>query len=317
MANKYCNLDGNQKIKDEYNKINIGFDKLETDINKTNNDIIIVNNRVNNIITTPAGSVSAQEIIDARKGKPNLRAKIDSMDNALSEHEVNFANYKFGNRPYTSTGNMEYYVDNTNGNDNNTGLSQQQALKTFPALMQKIPIFLRHTCTIKIIGNYTGNIDLFSIFLDYTLSSSIAFTVEGVNMNSNNYINGFITVSGVSYVQIKNLYVDTTTAYGLRIENGSYARVSDCNIKVMRDSGSAIIVRRAQSWIQNSTFNISGTSTRAIDSVETSHVYSSNNSGNGERFGLSARIGGVITKDGTQPSGSYNDEYITEGGIIR
>lgn len=53
MANKYANLDGSNKIKDEYKKINIGFDKVEEDLK--------------NIIVTPAEGVSEQEIIQARK----------------------------------------------------------------------------------------------------------------------------------------------------------------------------------------------------------------------------------------------------------
>lgn len=81
MANKYCNLDGSKKIKDEYIKINVGFDKVEEDINN-------IDTRVNNIITTPAEGVSAQEIIDARKGKPTLGAKIDEMDNDLAAHKA-------------------------------------------------------------------------------------------------------------------------------------------------------------------------------------------------------------------------------------
>ena len=104
MPNKYCNLDGTKKIKDEYKKINVGFDLVETDINNLNTKIDNVdsrlntkinnvdsrldtkinnvdsrldtkinnvdsrlNSKINAIITTPANSVSAQEIIDARK----------------------------------------------------------------------------------------------------------------------------------------------------------------------------------------------------------------------------------------------------------
>ena len=44
MANKYCNLVGTNKIKDEYTKINTGFDRVEADINA-------VNARVDTIIT--------------------------------------------------------------------------------------------------------------------------------------------------------------------------------------------------------------------------------------------------------------------------
>ena len=63
MANKYCNLDGTKKIKDEYKKINIGFDKVEEDLV--------------NIIVTPAEGVSEQEIIQARKGKNTLNDRLN------------------------------------------------------------------------------------------------------------------------------------------------------------------------------------------------------------------------------------------------
>ena len=36
MANKYCNLVGTNKIKNEYTKINTGFDRVETDIDALN-----------------------------------------------------------------------------------------------------------------------------------------------------------------------------------------------------------------------------------------------------------------------------------------
>ncbi len=37
MSNKYCNIDGSLKIKENYNNINIGFDGVETDISLVNN----------------------------------------------------------------------------------------------------------------------------------------------------------------------------------------------------------------------------------------------------------------------------------------
>lgn len=110
MANKYCNLDGTKKIKDEYPKINAGFDKVETDLgsivtgqdldpnkdvevldargglptlggrlnaidNNVSNVDVTLNDRINNIIATPT-TVSEQEIIDARQGSASLGANI-------------------------------------------------------------------------------------------------------------------------------------------------------------------------------------------------------------------------------------------------
>jgi len=77
MANKYCNLQGTQKISESYNNINIGFDRVEEDLNN-------VNKRINDIITTPAGSVSAQEIIDARDGMPTLGEKIRGIETQIN-----------------------------------------------------------------------------------------------------------------------------------------------------------------------------------------------------------------------------------------
>lgn len=117
MANRYANLIGTNKIKDEYIKINEGFDEVQEeqdaqntkmqnhiagtadkhkaeDVNYTGNvpnatnlkeGLDNLHDRVEQIITTPIEGVSAQEIIDARKGKTTLRAKIDEIDSQLAE----------------------------------------------------------------------------------------------------------------------------------------------------------------------------------------------------------------------------------------
>ena len=103
MANKYCNLDGSKKIKDEYTKINVGFDLVETDVNNLDTKIDNVNSRVNTIIITPADSVSAQEIIDARKGEEVLGDKIDKIDNSINEVKDDLATRKADN--------MSFYIN--------------------------------------------------------------------------------------------------------------------------------------------------------------------------------------------------------------
>lgn len=85
--NKYCNLDGYKKIKDDFQNINIGFDRVEEDVDKINNDVKNIDDRVDTIITTPVEGVSAQEIVDARKGEPTLGDKIQSMDDSLKFHK--------------------------------------------------------------------------------------------------------------------------------------------------------------------------------------------------------------------------------------
>jgi len=117
MANKYCNLQGTQKISESYHNINTGFDQVENDIeeNKTKihnhingvsdrHDAEVITysgivpgatnvkqaidntrNRVEEIITTPAESVSAQEIIDARGGYISLGGRLDEFESQMAE----------------------------------------------------------------------------------------------------------------------------------------------------------------------------------------------------------------------------------------
>lgn len=85
MANKYCNLVGTNKIKDEYPKINNGFDSVEIDINKIESDIADVDERVSTIITTPVEGVSAQEIIDARGGAASLGDRLNNFNSHMAD----------------------------------------------------------------------------------------------------------------------------------------------------------------------------------------------------------------------------------------
>lgn len=84
MANRYANLVGTNKIKDEYVKINTGFDKVQADIDN-------LDDRVDTIITTPVEGVSAQEIIDARQGKSTLGENIGDIKNDLAAHKAEMA----------------------------------------------------------------------------------------------------------------------------------------------------------------------------------------------------------------------------------
>ncbi len=66
------NYTGITKLKDWWGKVKANFTYLDE--------------RISTIITTPAEGVSAQEIIDARKGETTLGDKIDAMDAAHASH---------------------------------------------------------------------------------------------------------------------------------------------------------------------------------------------------------------------------------------
>jgi hypothetical protein len=88
MANKYCNIQGNTKIKDTYTDINVGFDKVETDVSNINNTTNLeitnrqnadaaINERIDNIINNPDGNKDA-EIVDARNSYSTLKERLDT-----------------------------------------------------------------------------------------------------------------------------------------------------------------------------------------------------------------------------------------------
>lgn len=93
MANKYANLVGTNKIKDEYTKINTGFDGVEVDINKLKTDVTAVNTRVDTIITTPiSGEAATQEIVDARVSAVKSKT-FASLDARFEETEQDIATH--------------------------------------------------------------------------------------------------------------------------------------------------------------------------------------------------------------------------------
>lgn len=73
------------------------------------------NSRIDEIIVTPAEGISEQEIINARKGRASLRAKMDSVDSTLLENKMEFE-YLYNSSPVES----EWYQGSINNTDGYT-----------------------------------------------------------------------------------------------------------------------------------------------------------------------------------------------------
>ena len=85
--NKYANLVGTNKIKDEYTKINTGFDGVETDIDALNYLVDALDSRVDTIITTPIdGETAAQELVDARAGFSTIGGRMTQIEGDIETH---------------------------------------------------------------------------------------------------------------------------------------------------------------------------------------------------------------------------------------
>lgn len=111
MANKYCNLQGSQKISESYMNINTGFDQVEADINDVNSRITAVDNRVDTIITTPIdGEAAAQELIEARAGFSTIGDRMTNIEEDIETHKaetMQYEGWKYKiNNPYEHGGSL-------------------------------------------------------------------------------------------------------------------------------------------------------------------------------------------------------------------
>ncbi len=86
MSNKYCTLIGNNEIKQEYKKINTGFDKVDEDFSS-------IDERVVNLINNPDGTKDL-EIVDARHStaKGKIFETLDArLEEAEQDHKTHWA----------------------------------------------------------------------------------------------------------------------------------------------------------------------------------------------------------------------------------
>lgn len=121
----------------------------------------------------------------------------------------------------------------------------------------------------------------------YIRQNSILVTIEGLE-TFNTSIG--ITIGRNNYTLVNNCLSENAGAYFVYATNGGFVKVENCTA--------------------------SNKSNSAIRAQDASILFSSNNDGTNNNTGLSARLGGTIIKNETQPTGTIN-EATTSGGLIR
>mgnify|MGYP001202554364 CR=1 FL=1 len=137
MANRYANLVGSNKIKDEWQKINTGFDKVQQDVDQLQADLAqeiadreaaveYVDQRVDNIIVG-GGPDKDPELVDIRTPDPSYTplepistagGMTRDMQRQLIQHRVDNARHN------TRTS----YIASTPGTEYPNGVSYQEAI---------------------------------------------------------------------------------------------------------------------------------------------------------------------------------------------
>lgn len=210
-----------------------------------------------------------------------------------------------------TTQDMTLYVDGTNGDDSNDGLTPQTAFRTIQKAVDSVPKTIQHIVTIQIADGVYDEEVMVSGFhvIPRTVSNGANFFITGnendrtavkvrtiklidcVNSTSVQFLEVFgedrpIDISGCSAIRVFNVVLQTPGQRGITVNAGD-ARIENCEIS-------------------NKEFAILG--------VNGATIHAFNNTGTNNTYALAAREGSIIARNGTKPSGS--DDAIINGYIL-
>ena len=239
-------------------------------------------------------------------GGANQVAVGDVKDAVAKKHE--HANKTELDTYSATTQNLEYWVDGTNGSDNNNG-SSGSPFKTIAKAVSMIPQIVNHSVTINVAdGSYSEGITLTGY-----MGSGVISVVGNTTTPANVVLSGRIIIQKVAhFVFIHGM--KTTYTGNNSVEAGAcsciqfnyiVAEASDANY-------SGIFCAYSFAHVQNSTVS----NKKYGITSRNSSVCSEANSGTGNTNGIAAMYGGTLGKRGSQPSGT-TAEFIYAGGEIR
>lgn len=330
MANRYANLPGAAKIKDTYDRINQGFDLVEQDVDQLRADldqeiadreaaVEYVDQRVDNIIVG-GGPDKDPELVDIRNLDPSYtpQREINVAGDVTRDMQAQFMSHK-AETVTASVKTVDYYVSPT-GDDSNPGTSDSPFL-TLSKAVSMIPDVIRrdHIYNIYLFEGDWGSEEL-------NLEHIIIYgklVVQGTSeVRENHKVYRVTGESLIGHVIIKNITTTVKTANGqsfrfrrcapyVEVINAkaesdpSIEKGADGVIGLLADYGSQVFVKN---------FECSG-KRYAIRSNYLSRIYSIDNTGSDNTFGVGARWGGIVSIFGTQPTGDFNLS-ADSGGIV-
>lgn len=235
------------------------------------------------------------EVENARKGKTSLVEKIDEIMDALG-NDSNFAATiinLLSNKVDKTTANITYYVDSITGNDSNDGFTILTAFKTIQYAISKIPQTINNNVEIKIAPSIYNE----KILVDGFNGKGKLSLIGGANISSD-YIVSEIMINNCSLpVYIQGLKADTTISSAFNCSNTINIIFNYCSV----DS-----ISISEGFLFNNCFGTVSNcevSNRFVGIYsKSSIVFSSDNSGSENTYGLLCQGGGSIGRNGTQPS---------------
>lgn len=227
----------------------------------------------------------------------------DKIDSIIDDTHLVLANEAL----YEMIGQSVYKIMKGDDNNDGTAADSTHALATVQEAINRIPLEVNHTAIISVLSNdyYTvedeqldlsNKIGIGSIQIDCSSNHALLHSIDISNCKIEVIFTGFmlkhITVNNSSPVFLSYLTIDSDdvgNTYGVDVNIFSYVD------------------------ILNST--ISG-HYEAVDAYWGSIISSQNNSGSNNNYGLSSYRGSIIAVNGTQPTGTVENEHAEGGGII-
>ena len=269
------------------------------------------------------GNYNAQ-VEQYRQDVDRINNKVIEVDNELNDkadliyvdNEIKDINDNLEKKVNGTIENTIIYID-PNGNDNNDGLSVNRPVKTIEHAVTLIPDVIAHDH-------------------EYTLSLGVGVWNEKIEL-SNKVVHGILTVKGstenrlnhqveraefsniTGHLNVGNLYVNSQFGQGYRfnrcnpyvyvynVESDSDVQTNNSGtIGLVADYGSNVHV--TQSKFSNKRYG--------LRSNYLSRIYSTDNTGDGNFFGVGGRWGGILQTFGSQPLGRTNLTVDSSGLII-
>ena len=204
---------------------------------------------------------------------------------------------------------ISYYVNSETGNDSNDGLTKDTALKSFEMVCSKIPEFLEHNLAIHVKGEFNTEFNIPKI-------CGVGSLMIVCNDDGERAIIPNIVVNNVNnvFVNIAGAHITTSKKDGININTVNRVHISDCVIDSVASDKYGIYCAYADVTLYNNTIN---NKMAGIVGITNANIYSSDNHGSNNVYGLQASYGGTIMKNGEQPSGTTSNELSSNGGEIR
>lgn len=262
------------------------------------------------IIGTTELTTTDKSISGAIEEVKEIADKNTTQLNESAQNITNLQNNKANltSTPQCTTRDITYYV-NSNGDDSNDGLTEGTAVRTIQRAIDLIPRNIRHLVKVVVAkGRYE-----FAILVGFFGEGELQFV--GANGLSEEHIIKYIVLRrNKMYIKFSGFKINNNEGFYTSCENDDRFLLEQC----IFDSGSkveqpGIVACGSIVEITNCTIN---NRNQAILSRLGSHIMSTNNQGSNNTLGLNADTGGVIAKNGTQPSGSIA-ENVYAGGVIR